>query len=60
MRYCVDWSEQRHHLAGGLGRGLLDRLHELDWVRRTDATRALRVTGSGRDGLRATFGVDLS
>jgi len=60
MRYCVDWSEQRHHLAGGLGRGLLDRLHELDWIRRTDATRALRITDSGRDGLRATFGVDLS
>jgi DNA-binding transcriptional ArsR family regulator len=60
MRYCVDWSEQRHHLAGGLGRGLLDRLQELDWIRRTDATRALRITGSGRDGLRATFGVDLS
>lgn len=60
MRYCVDWTEQRHHLAGGLGRGLLDRLHELDWIRRTDATRALRITGSGRDGLRATFGVDLS
>lgn len=60
IRYCVDWSEQRHHLAGGLGRGLLDRLHELDWIRRTDATRALRITGSGRDGLRTTFGVDLS
>ncbi len=60
MRYCVDWSEQRHHLAGGLGRGLLDRLRELDWVRRTDATRALRVTEGGRAGLRATFGVDPS
>lgn len=60
VRYCVDWSEQRHHLAGGLGRGLLDRLHELDWIRRTDATRALRVTDRGRAGLRTTFGVDLS
>jgi biotin operon repressor len=60
MRYCVDWSEQRHHLAGGLGRGLLDRLQELDWIRRTEASRALLITGSGRDGLRATFGVDLS
>jgi DNA-binding transcriptional ArsR family regulator len=60
VRYCVDWSEQRHHLAGGLGRGLLDRLHELDWIRRTDATRALRVTSTGRAGLRTTFGVDLS
>jgi DNA-binding transcriptional ArsR family regulator len=60
MRYCVDWSEQRHHLAGGLGRGLLDRLHELDWIRRTDATRALRITDTGRTGLRTTFGIDVS
>ncbi|HST66236.1 MAG TPA: metalloregulator ArsR/SmtB family transcription factor [Mycobacteriales bacterium] len=60
MRYCVDWSEQRHHLAGGLGRGLLDRLLELDWVRRTEASRALRVPDGGRDGLRATFGIDLT
>jgi hypothetical protein len=41
VRYCVDWSEQRHHLAGALGRSLLDRLTELDWIRRADATRAM-------------------
>ncbi|WP_199195659.1 hypothetical protein [Nocardia sp. MDA0666] len=22
IRYCVDWSEHRHHLAGGLGAAL--------------------------------------
>jgi DNA-binding transcriptional ArsR family regulator len=60
VRYCVDWSEQRHHLAGGLGRGLLDRLLELDWIRRSESSRAVRITTAGRDGLRTTFGVDLS
>ena len=29
IRYCVDWSEQRHHLAGSLGAALADRMFEL-------------------------------
>src|SRR5205085_182274 len=28
VRYCLDWSEQRHHLAGSLGGALADRLLE--------------------------------
>ncbi len=51
VRYCVDWSEQRHHLAGGLGRALLTRLLELDWVRRAPRGRALAVTPAGVAGL---------
>ena len=56
VRYCVDWSEQRHHLAGALGRGLLDRLTDLDWVCPSPHSRALTVTVSGRDGLARQFG----
>ena len=59
VRYCVDWTEQRHHLAGGLGRGLLDRFLQLDWVRRTPNTRALELTSQGTAGLREAFGVEL-
>ena len=59
VRYCIDWSEQRHHLAGALGRDLLARFTELDWLRRTDTTRAVRITGQGRAGLRDTFGVHI-
>ena len=55
IRYCVDWSEQRHHLAGGLGRGLLDRLLAMDWIRRAPDDRAVRITDRGRDGLASTF-----
>lgn len=55
VRYCVDWSEQRHHLAGGLGRALLTRLLELDWIRRAPRGRALAVTPAGVAGLQEVF-----
>ena len=59
IRYCIDWSEQRHHLAGGLGRGLLDRLTELGWIHRARGSRAAQISESGHRGLRETFGVEL-
>jgi hypothetical protein len=55
LRYCVDWSEQAHHLSGAVGRGLADRLLELGWVKRADRSRALHVTPQGRDGFAAEF-----
>jgi DNA-binding transcriptional ArsR family regulator len=59
VRYCIDWTEQRHHLAGALGRSLRTRLGELGWIRPAETTRAVVVTPSGREGLAATFGVQL-
>jgi hypothetical protein len=55
VRYCVDWTEQRHHLSGALGGAVLARFVELDWVRRLPAQRAVRLTLAGRDALHATF-----
>jgi len=57
VRYCIDWSEQRHHLAGALGRSLLSRFVELDWIRRASAHRAVHVTDTGRAGLSQVFGL---
>ncbi len=57
VRYCVDWTEQRHHLAGALGRGLRDRLVDLNWIERSERDRAVRVTDAGRAGLVETFDV---
>jgi DNA-binding transcriptional ArsR family regulator len=57
VRYCVDWSEQAHHLSGGAGRGLLDRFLELDWVRRGPVARTIHVTPAGATGLRDALGL---
>lgn len=57
VRYCVDWSEQRHHLAGGAGRGLRDRLLELNWIRSRPSSRAITVTNTGQEGLAEWFGI---
>ena len=56
VRYCIDWSEQRHHVSGALGRGLLDRFTELGWVRRSEYSRALGITEAGREGLQELLG----
>jgi hypothetical protein len=60
VRYCVDWSEQRHHLAGALGAALADRLFELGWIQRAPRSRAVRVTPDGVDGLRDALGLTWS
>jgi DNA-binding transcriptional ArsR family regulator len=57
IRYCMDWTEQAHHLAGALGAALASRLFELDWLCRVPVHRAVRLTDAGRAGLAGTFGV---
>jgi DNA-binding transcriptional ArsR family regulator len=60
IRYCVDWSEQRHHLAGALGAAILDRMLDLRWIRRARRSRAVHITDEGYHGLRDRFGLELS
>ena len=57
IRYCVDWSEQRHHLAGALGAALARRLFDLHWLQHAPTSRAVHLTKPGREGLAATFGI---
>jgi DNA-binding transcriptional ArsR family regulator len=56
IRYCLDWTEQRHHLAGSLGAAVTRRLFDLGWLRRTPINRAVRLTDAGQAGLADTFG----
>lgn len=59
VRCCTDWTEQRPHLAGPHGRALLFWLFERDWLRHAPRGRAVRVTETGRQGLRREFGVEV-
>ena len=60
VRYCLDWSEKRHHVGGKLGKALADRCFELGWIERYEAGRAVRVTPTGERGLVEAFGFDLA
>ncbi|MFJ3086731.1 ArsR/SmtB family transcription factor [Streptomyces sp. NPDC086838] len=60
IRYCVDWSEHQHHLAGGLGAVLTVRLFTLDWVRWGRSPRVVELTDTGVHGLERTLGVVLT
>ncbi|MGC7094627.1 ArsR/SmtB family transcription factor [Amycolatopsis lurida] len=47
VRYCVDWTEQAHHLAGPLGRAITDRLFDLGAISRGTVPRSV-VIGDDR------------
>ncbi len=44
---CLDWSQRRSHLAGGLGAALLDRFYDLKWARRDRESRAVHFSPEG-------------
>ena len=58
-RTCNDWSERRPHLAGKLGVSLAKQLFALEWIERTAAPRAVRVTDTGRRKLQALLGLEV-
>jgi DNA-binding transcriptional ArsR family regulator len=57
--HCVDWTEQRHHLAGSIAASLTTRMFEFEWLERAPRHRAVHLTDAGASGLVDTFGVDL-
>lgn len=57
-RQCLDWSERRSHLAGSLGRAMLDRIEELGWARRDPGTRVVAFSPRGKACFDAEFSRD--
>jgi DNA-binding transcriptional ArsR family regulator len=57
VRCCRDWSEQRHHLAGLLGRNLLGAMTEAGWLHPSPHSRAVFVTEEGKAALGQTIGL---
>jgi len=59
VRYCVDWTETRHHLAGQVGCALRDHALISGWIEPMPGSRALRITPNGAAGIARTFGLVL-
>jgi len=56
VKPCLDWSMRRHHLAGGLGAALLQRMAALKWLRRAKEGRAVLFTPAGEAQFAKLFG----
>lgn len=57
LRFCLDWTEQQHHLAGGLGAALLEALIANGWLIRPLHGREVHLTERGSAGLARCLGV---
>ena len=54
-RECLDWSERRSHLAGSLGRSLLDQMREMGWLHVTKGSRIVIFSESGKQAFSRQF-----
>lgn len=57
VRACTDWTERRPHIAGRLGRAVLEAMLAEDWLRRRRHDRALTITARGHERL-LQLGID--
>ncbi|HEY2674110.1 MAG TPA: helix-turn-helix transcriptional regulator [Rugosimonospora sp.] len=57
LRFCLDWTEQRHHLAGALGAALTTALLDAGWIARRRGPREIEVTPAGAAGIEEVLGI---
>jgi len=58
-RACTDWTERRPHLAGSLGKALLDRFVANTWLTRPNGDRSVQLTDRGRRAVARLFEVNI-
>ncbi|MBT2274813.1 ArsR/SmtB family transcription factor [Rhodococcus qingshengii] len=56
LRACVDWTEQRHHIAGTLGAEICRAWIEAGWIVRRQRERAITLTTRGERALEVRLG----
>jgi DNA-binding transcriptional ArsR family regulator len=52
---CLDWSQRRFHLAGGLGAEILRHIYAVGWAKPDTASRAVLFNRTGEQAFRRTF-----
>jgi DNA-binding transcriptional ArsR family regulator len=60
LRFCVDWTEQRHHLSGALGAAIAAACLDAGWVARRPGMRDVTLTDEGAAALATALDVDLT
>ncbi len=56
-RSCLDWSERRFHLGGGLGAAIFAAISERGWAVRDEGSRIVQFTCHGLSQFREAFGL---
>lgn len=54
-RPCLDWSARRYHLAGSLGKAILEFCYRKRWARQVPESRVVRFTAAGEKHFRDAF-----
>ena len=56
-KFCLDWTERRHHISGSLATAIMQKFLEAHWLGRRTGSRALIVTDDGLNALATQFGL---
>ncbi len=57
---CLDWSERKNHIAGSVGKAILDFLEQNKYITRSPGSRAVKITNAGRAFLKKEWHIVLS